>query len=159
MRAGWWVIFITVVASIFTLMIPLPEALQAWRPLLPLLVVLYWVLYSPDMIGVAGAWTVGLLTDFLYGLLLGPYALMFAICAYLVLRAQSRLKMYPLFQQACWMGLFVLGVQAVVLILQALLMQRSVQWMYLLPAVSSFMAWPFLEGLFNPLRQRFFKES
>jgi rod shape-determining protein MreD len=124
------------------LVIPLPAAVSSARPLLILLIVLYWALYSPNQVGVGVAWVAGLLTDFLYGIMLGPYALGFAVSAYLMIRLNARLNMFPVFQQMLVMGMIVAGVQLSTAAIAMWVAQIDMPWAILSSIPTSMLCWP-----------------
>jgi rod shape-determining protein MreD len=98
-KSNGMLIFISFFLALALLIIPLPKFLVFFRPQFALLVLIYWVLYLPERVGIATGFTVGLLLDVLHGGLLGQYALSFTIVSYLVYQLQARLRMFPIFQQ------------------------------------------------------------
>jgi rod shape-determining protein MreD len=153
---GIAIIALTLFLGLMFLATPMPPVVSAGRPLLVLLILLYWALYCPDQVGVATAWTVGLLTDFLYGVILGPYALGFALAVYLVVRLNSRFKMFPLFQQSLFMGMLVGGVQLLVIAISIALTHMDMPWHVLWSIPTSLLCWPIVmiildsaRGVFN----------
>jgi rod shape-determining protein MreD len=141
-KQGWGVIIITLFLGLMFLATPLPNIVSVARPLLILLVILYWALYCPDHVGVGIAWFMGLITDFMYGIMLGPYAMGFAACAYLMVRLNARLRMFPLFQQTLFMGMLVAGVQCFVMTLSVLLGHENMAWPVLWSVPTSMLCWP-----------------
>ena len=153
---GITIIALTLFLGLMFLATPMPPAVTAGRPLLILLILLYWALYCPDQVGVATAWTIGLLTDFLYGIMLGPYALGFALAAYVVVRLNSRFKMFPLFQQSLFIGMLVAGVQLLVIAIGIVSTHMDMPWPVLWSIPTSFLCWPIVmiildsaRGVFN----------
>jgi len=146
------IIALTLFLGLMFLATPLPAAMTAGRPLLVLLIVLYWALYCPDQVGVATAWTIGLITDFLYGVMLGPYALGFAIAAYIVVQLNARFKMFPLFQQSLYIGMLVGAVQLLVIAIGMTVMHLDMPWPVLWSIPTSLLCWPIVMTILDSAR-------
>lgn len=149
---GIAIIGFTLFLGLMFLVTPLPAEMSAGRPLLVLLIVLYWALYCPNHVGVATAWVVGLLTDFLYGIILGPYALGFGLAAYTVVRLHARIKMFPLFQQALFMSMLVGGVQVLVIAISMISAHISMPWPVLWSIPTSLLCWPLVMVILDSAR-------
>ncbi len=106
-------IFVSFFIALVLLIVPLPKALVSLRPDFALLVLVYWVLYVPERVGIATGFIVGILLDVLQGGLLGQYALSFTVVAYVVYQLQARLRMFPIFQQMLSVLIFAGLVQVV----------------------------------------------
>ena len=64
------------------------------------LILIYWLLRSPEQLGVRFAWMLGLMLDGVEGAFLGQHALAFSLIAYVVLTRYQQLRMFSLVQQA-----------------------------------------------------------
>ena len=142
-RSG--VFFITIcfiIAFIFSALV-LPNAVSFFRPEWVAIVVIYWVIKEPSLVGVVVAWSAGLLLDVLEGGLLGVNALSLAIVAYLILAMHQRIKLFPLIQQSFTVFL-VVGIHLMVGHFIRSIVGSSVPGIiYLTPAISSAILWPF----------------
>lgn len=134
---------------------PMPLAISPGRPLLGLLIVMYWVLYCPDHVGVATAWVIGFLTDFMYGVILGPYALAFSVVAYTTLRIHARLLMFPMFQQVMFVGMMTAGVQLFVIGLGLLVGRMTMTWPVLWSIGTTALCWPVVVVILDSARGLF----
>lgn len=149
------IIALTLFLGMMFLLTPMPLAISAGRPLLVLLILIYWALYCPERVGVGVAWVVGLLTDFLYGVMLGPYSLGFAIAIYMVVRLHARINMFPLFQQALFVGMLVAGVQCLAIVLGMLLGHIDMPWRVLWSIPTSLLCWPVVMIILDSARGLF----
>ncbi len=136
------IILLTFLLGLMFLVTPLPQSITLARPFLILLIVVYWALYAPEKVGVTIAWVMGLFTDFLYGIMLGPYALGFAVSAYLMIHLNARFNMFPLFQQTLFVGMLVAGVQALAISCSVLLGHGVVPWDMGWSVLTSMLCWP-----------------
>jgi rod shape-determining protein MreD len=151
--AGMWVFLSIVVASVLTL-IAIPESLRTLRPFWLALVVIYWTIEAPDQFGIGFAFLLGLLQDVLIGTLLGEHAFRLAIISFIVLRFRSRIRFFPMWQQALAVGILLLNDRVVVVILRAISGEFAIDWRYwLAPAVGA-AVWPWIFLLLDDLRAR-----
>lgn len=80
--------------------IPLPPWAAPWRPDWVALVVIYWIMALPERVGLATAWSLGLLVDAISGGVLGVQALGLTLTAYVVARFHLQLRAFPVWQQS-----------------------------------------------------------
>ena len=106
------VILSLVIATVFQL-IPASGVWIYWRPNFLLLVVIAWILKTPERFGIGFAGMVGLLADTLFDTTLGHYVLVFAVCgtiAYLL----SRWLMYlSIFHRAFLIFVMIIGAESI----------------------------------------------
>lgn len=87
-------------------MIPLALAmnLNLWRAPWLLVMVMFWILYLPTVIGIGVAWVAGLFLDVANSAPLGTHALVFTLASALTLAARRLLLTLSVLQQAIWMA-------------------------------------------------------
>lgn len=142
--------FIT--AFLFTV-IPIPVWAEPYRPEWVLLIIIYWSMTTPRYVGVGRAWIIGLLMDVSRGALLGQHALGFALTAYISIRFQHRMRIYPLLQQALFVALIMLPYLSTSLWVYGALGQDPKSWTYWAPALSSAILWPWIYMLMRVIRK------
>ena len=98
--ASGWLLAGSVLLAVLITLLPLPDALAALRPYWLALVVAYWVLQAPERAGLGFAFCCGLAADMAHGALLGEQALRMVILAFLLDRFRTRLRFFPVWQQA-----------------------------------------------------------
>ncbi len=98
-RARQWLFAGSLLLSLFLPLLPLPDALEPFKPYWPILVIAYWVLEVPGSVPLGLAFLMGLCADVFHGVLLGDQALRLAVAAFLVARFRSRLRFFPMWQQ------------------------------------------------------------
>ena len=119
------------------------------------MVLIYWCLALPQRVGVGVGWSVGLILDVLRGALLGQHALGYAVMAYLALKLHRRIRVFPLWQQALTIMVFIALHQLLVLWVLGMIGQSQGTLSYWLPTLSSALLWPWIfEGL-RGVRRRF----
>jgi rod shape-determining protein MreD len=149
----WWFVG-TLVAALLLMLVPLPGALAPFKPYWPALVLLYWSLESEDRVSLGLAFGVGLCADLLDGVLLGEQALRLCALTFIALRFRSRLRFFPMWQQALAVLALLLNDRFLLLIVR-MLAGASVppaSW-WVAPFVGAAL-WPFLFLLLDDLRAR-----
>ena len=153
-RAQGWAFWIAIALSLLLMLMPLPAMIQPLKPYWPALVLVYWSLEATDRVGVGLAFGVGLAADLLNGALLGDQALRLAVLVFIVLRFRSRLRFFPMWQQALAVWLLLLNNH----VLQALIRafagdspMPALSW--LSPAVGAAI-WPFVFLLLDDVNTR-----
>lgn len=98
-RGGLAILATFCIALILTIL-PMPDAVQAYRPQWVTLVLIYWVLALPHRVGVGIGFLNGIALDVLTGTLLGQHALGLSIAAFATVQLHQRVRVYPLWQQS-----------------------------------------------------------
>ncbi len=135
---------LTILIAILLQMLPLSAAAAQWRPQFVLLTVCYWLFRRPLLHGIGFAWLCGLALDFVIGDLIGRHALVFAVCACILLLLQQRMRHFRLGHQAILVLLLVALSQCLVYALTLILRFDWQGTVRLAPAVSSMLFWPVL---------------
>mgnify|MGYP001765174448 FL=1 len=148
-----WLLVSVVLASVLTL-IALPEPLRVLRPFWLALIVIYWTIEAPEHYGLGFAFALGLLQDVLVGTLLGEHAFRLAIISFIVLRFRSRMRFFPMWQQALAVGALLLNDRIVVLLLRAIAGDFAIDWRYWLAPLVGAALWPWIFLLLDDLRAR-----
>src|SRR5690606_7701611 len=103
-RAKAWVLPVSVALALLLGLVPLPELLLPARPYWLALVLAFWVIETPDRVGLGFAFCIGLLADVMFGSMLGEQALRLVVMAFILQRFRARLRFFPLSQQALAIG-------------------------------------------------------
>jgi rod shape-determining protein MreD len=149
----WWFTG-TLVFALLSMLVPLPTALEAFKPYWPALILLYWALESEHRVGLGLAFTVGLAADLLNGVVLGEQALRLCALTFIALRFRSRLRFFPMWQQALAVLALLLNDRILLLIVRLLAGDSlpPASW-WISPFVGAAL-WPFLFLLLDDLRAR-----
>lgn len=122
--------------------VPLPHWIVWARPEWVFLILLFWVLACPHLVGVFTAFCLGILMDLLTGTLLGQHAFSYVLVVFIVLAFHPRLKIFPLGQQIgiiFLLSLLQLALQCLALEIFGMTPQSLLFW---LSAFSSLLIWP-----------------
>ncbi|MBD8871454.1 rod shape-determining protein MreD [Rhodanobacter sp. DHB23] len=151
--SAWWFAG-TLLFALLSMLVPLPAPLEPFKPYWPALVLLYWTLESEDRVSLGLAFVLGLGADLFDGVLLGEQALRLCALVFIVLRFRSRLRFFPMWQQA--LAVLALLVNDRILLLVVRLLSGATMppasW-WIAPFVGAAL-WPFLFLLLDDLRMR-----
>jgi rod shape-determining protein MreD len=150
-RLMYWA---SVAAGLVLAVVPLPGWLDALRPDLALLAVIYWILASPRIAGLGYAWLAGLFLDVLRGMTLGQHALGFLLVAFLTHRAQLRMRMFPILHQAGAVMVLLAVYHFVIFWTDGLTGHGYTGWNRWLPVLSGALLWPLIFAAGDTLTRR-----
>ena len=77
-----------------------PESILQWKPLLILLVLIYWNMALPEKVGILEALFFGLIMDLINGSILGLHGLLFVLITYICQRFFYQFRVSPIWQQS-----------------------------------------------------------
>lgn len=150
-----WIIAASFVVAFMLTAMPLPDWALVGRPFWVALVLIYWCMALPRVVGIGSAWFIGLLVDVLTGALLGQHAASLSVVAFLTLSMHQRIRVFPLGQQALAVG-SILSVHLVILTgVRVLTGNTPLEFGVLYPLASSMLLWPWLFIILRDLRRRF----
>lgn len=149
----WWFIG-TLVFSLLSMLVPLPDVLEPFKPYWPALILLYWSLESNDRVSLGLAFLMGLGADLLDGVLLGEQALRLCALVFIALRFRSRLRFFPMWQQTLAVLALLLNDRVLLLVVRVFAGDPlpPASW-WVAPFVGAAL-WPFLFLLLDDLRMR-----
>lgn len=140
----FFIIALSFLVALLLDILPLPDWAVWLKPAWVELVLIFWMLVSPDRVGMTVAFLLGLLMDLLMGTLLAEHAAVFVVVAYCILRFHVRINLLPLWRQSVLIFILVLLSQAFFSWVSGLLGGfRADSWFWL-PALSSALVWPWI---------------
>jgi rod shape-determining protein MreD len=137
-----WFVALTLIVALFANLVPLSGTALALRPDFLALVLLYWCIQEPGLVGVGVAWTVGLMMDVGDGTLFGQHALAYAFLAYAAEYFRRRVLRCPLWQQAAQVAVLLLLCAALVLLIRVVGGAPLPRWTYAAPSLVGALLWP-----------------
>ena len=153
-RTQNWIFGVSLALSLLLMLMPLPQAWAPLKPYWPALVLIYWSLELPERVTLGLAFVVGLGADVLDGALLGEQALRLVALSFIVLRFRSRLRFFPMWQQALAVLVLLLNDRVLLLLVRLFAGDpRPPAMLWLAPFVGA-LAWPFVFLLLDDIRAR-----
>lgn len=149
------IILLTFVIALMANIMPLPIAVDAFRPDWVLVVILYWCLALPNRVNVGTAWFFGLLLDILLGSVLGIHAAAMALTVYIIAGNFQKIRNFSVWQQALIMGVLSALYHLLVFWFQRFLTDVIFLPHYLYPVLTTVILWPWAFLLLRKIRRHF----
>ena len=111
------------------------------------LVLVFWCVRQPRMIGLGVAWTLGLLTDAGHGVLLGQHALAYSLLAFLGIWLSRRILWFGPGLQALHVGVMLLVAQGVALLVRLAAGTDFPGWPIFVGPLAGALLWPLVTWL------------
>ena len=150
---GGNIILLSFVAAFILSMVPLPHIIQSIRPEFVLLVLIYWCIALPERISVGIGWVVGIFYDVAIDSLLGQHALTFALVAYLSIQLHQRIRVFPIWQQAITVFIFMMLQGSISLWIKGMIGDTPPISVFIWPAIMTAMFWPVAFVLMRQVRR------
>ncbi|GHE99231.1 rod shape-determining protein MreD [Thalassotalea profundi] len=149
------IILLTFIVALMATIMPLPIAVDAFRPDWILVVVLYWCLALPNRVNVVTAWLFGLLLDILLGSILGIHAAAMALSVYIIAGNYQKIRNFSVWQQALIVGILSALYHLLVFWFQRFLTDVVFLPHYLYPVITTVILWPWAFLLLRKIRRHF----
>ena len=137
-----WFVIVTLLLAMLLNLLPWAGVWQALKPDFLALVLLYWCITQPRLIGVGTAWSFGLLMDVGQGSLFGQHALAYALLGFAAEYFHRRVLRFPLWQQAAHVAVLLAICLTLVLLVRVAGGAAPTDWSHYLGAVSGALLWP-----------------
>ncbi|MBS0570278.1 MAG: rod shape-determining protein MreD [Proteobacteria bacterium] len=154
LRANDWLFWGSIVVCYLLQLMPLPQAMLPLKPWWLALVVVYWTLEAPEHVSLGRAFALGLIGDVFAGDLLGEQALRLCVFGFILMRFRSRLRFFPMWQQAMAVLALLLNDRIVLLAIRAVAGFGGVPPSYWLAPFVGALAWPWVFLLLDDARAR-----
>ncbi len=127
--------------------IPLPKQDFFWLPELTAMLLVFWLINQPRVVGLGYAFVLGLVLDIGLNSPLGLHALAYSITSFLVIRQQKHITYYSHGTQSLVILGVLLGNQAIMSIVRLFYDHQFIGWLPFLAAFIAALLWP----IFNKL--------
>ncbi len=151
---GLWFFLTTLLLALILAVYPLSPQWSWWRPDWVLLLLVFWVITHPELLGIGVAWLLGLFLDVLQGAALGGNAFAFCVIAYFLVLTYQRLRMYSLLMQSLVVLCLSLFHLVVVIWVQNLQGLNYADSRSLLSVLTTAVVWPFLYSVLIAITRR-----
>lgn len=137
-------IFFSFILGAILMIMPFPHWGHWLKPEWMSVILIFWVVFEPQLIGVGVAWCLGFLMDGLKGGWLGQTALAMAVVSYLAQILGARLRFQPFWHQAlCILVLVGLG-QLILLMTRWIAGAPPSTDLVWISTLTSVLVWPFV---------------
>ncbi|CAL1329353.1 rod shape-determining protein MreD [Candidatus Providencia siddallii] len=128
-----------------------PKEFIIYRPTLLFLVLFYWLIISPCLIGIWVSFFLGIIVDFIQGYVLGINALLFSIICYFLTYKEQLFRNITLWQQILLVILFTIVQNLVTFIIEYLFFDIFFSLKIFLNCVINGFIWPLLFLFFKKI--------
>jgi len=111
------------------------------------LVLVFWCVRQPRLVGLGVAWSLGLLADAGNGVLLGQHALAYSIAAFLGIWLSRRILWFGPALQALHVGAILLAAQGVALLVRVAAGNDVPGWAVVVGPLAGALLWPLVSWL------------
>jgi len=111
------------------------------------LVLVFWCVRQPRLVGLGVAWTLGLITDAGNGVLLGQHALAYSLLAFLAILLSRRVLWFGAGLQALHVGVILLVAQGVALLVRLAAGNDFPGWPIVIGPLAGALLWPLVTWL------------
>lgn len=106
------------------------------------LVLTFWCVRQPRMVGLGIGWVLGLLTDAGNGVLLGQHALAYSLLAFGAITLSRRILWFPVAQQALHIAALLVAAEAVSLVVRLAAGAEFPGWTLVVGPLAGALLWP-----------------
>lgn len=125
----------------------LPWRAVALAPDFVALVLVFWCVRQPRLVGLGAGWLLGLLTDVGNGVLMGQHALAYSLLAFAAITLSRRILWFPLWGQALHVGALLLFAQATAALVRLAAGAEFPGWQLAVGPVIGALLWPLVTTL------------
>ena len=150
-----WLISFSIFSALVMALVPLPIAIEAFRPDWVLLVLMYWSIALPHRVNIGVAWLTGLLMDLALGSPLGVHSLAYTISIYITASNYQKIRNFSVWQQAFLIALFLALYHLIQFWLSHFLIDIYFLPQYLWPVLTGALCWPWIFLLLRKYRRNF----
>lgn len=141
---AYFAISLSFIVALCLSMLPMPNFMYWLRPCWVTLLLIYWVVRTPNKVGVFSGFAVGISLDLLRGSLIGSMGFTLSIVAYFTTLLRFRLRQTN-FGVQLFIILALVGIEQIIsLLIQLLFNEIIINFSYVIPTLVSVAVWPFL---------------
>jgi rod shape-determining protein MreD len=142
-----WFIVLTLLVALLANTVPMSGMALTLKPDFLALVLLYWCIQEPRLIGVGVAWGLGLMMDVVDATVFGQHALAYAVLAYGAGYFRRRVLRFSLWQQAAQVAVLLVLSSGLVLLVRIAGGAPPPRWTYAVGSLTGALLWPLVTAL------------
>ena len=148
------VIYLSLLAALVLMIIPLPEWVQIYRPNWMALTLIYWSMALPKRVGLWFAFFSGIILDTSMGTLLGQHTLALVIIIFINMNFYQRIRVLALAQQALFVFVLLLINQVIVAWIEGALGRSTPLLAFFSGPLIGMLIWPWVFVVLRDLRRK-----
>ncbi len=147
-------VLMSIVAALMLSIVPLPTAIEPFRPDWVALTLIYWAMTLPRSYSVGTAWVVGIIVDVAHGTLLGQHALALCFVIYVTVKFHLQLRVFPLSQMTATVFALLALYQFLLFWINGVAGLHTESVTYWGPVITGTLIWPLVSMFFSGIRYR-----
>jgi len=147
-------ITVTFIFGLMLTIMPLPDAVAAFRPDWLALLVIFWAMHLPRTWSVGTAWVVGIILDVSQGTLLGQHALALCCVAFMTVRFHLLMRVFPVPQLTATVFPILATYQFLLFWINGVAGVHAPAIAYWGPVISGTVLWPLVMTVLSGMRYR-----
>ena len=147
-------VIVSLILGLMLTIMPLPDALEAFRPDWLAMLTIYWAMQLPRTWSVGTAWITGIVLDVSQGTLLGQHALALCCVAFITVRFHLLMRVFPVPQLTATVFPILAIYQFLLFWINGVAGVDAPLVVYWGPVVSSTILWPVLMMFLSGIRYR-----
>lgn len=147
-------VIVTFIVGLMLSVMPLPDAVEPFRPDWLALIVIFWAMQLPRTWSVGFAWIVGIVLDVSHGTLLGQHALALCVIAFATVRFHLLMRVFPLSQLSATIFALLALYQFILFWVNGVAGVSAPSITYWAPVLTGTLVWPFLYIFLSGVRYR-----
>lgn len=147
-------VIVTLIVAMALAIMPLPPAVDPFRPDWVPLVMIFWAFSLPRSYSVGIAWVIGLVLDVAQGTLLGQHALALCVIVFLTVRFHLQMRVFPWLQLSATVFAMLGLYQFLLFWSNGVANVTAPAVAYWGPVVTGALLWPLLFNFLNGIRYR-----
>ena len=148
------VIYLSLLVALVLMILPLPDAVQIYRPNWVALTLIYWSMALPKRVGLWFAFFTGVILDTSQGTLLGQHTLALIVIVFLNMNFYQRIRVLALAQQAVYVFVLLLVNQFLVAWVEGFLGRPTPLLGYFGAPFVGMLIWPWVFVVLRDIRRK-----
>ena len=147
-------VFMSFIFGLMLTIMPLPDAIDVFRPDWLAMLVIYWAMQLPRTWSVGTAWVIGIVLDASQGTLLGQHALALCCIAFITVRFHLLMRVFPVPQLTATIFPILAIYQFLLFWINGVAGVDAPSIAYWGPVISGTLMWPVMMAFLSGLRYR-----
>lgn len=148
------IIFLSLLAGLILMILPLPESVQTFRPHWMALILIYWSMALPERVGIWIAFLSGIVVDVSQGTLIGQHALALVIIVTINLNFYQRIRVMSLAQQALYVFVLLFIGQTIIVWMEGVMGRPTPIVAFLGAPFIGMLIWPVVFVILRDVRRK-----
>jgi len=147
-------VLITILVAFMLMIMPLPDALESFRPDWITLILIFWAMTVPRSYSVGIAWLIGIVLDVALGTMLGQHALALSVVIYITVKFHLLMRVFPLSQLTATVFALLALYQFLLFWINGVAGVSASAIDYWGPVITGTLIWPILSMFLSGVRYR-----